>query len=118
MSGWSPAGVVLPAVLADRLGIEGLVEQTVDLGDWAGAANPGRRAMPLVSAMALGADCIDDCEVLRSSQTRVVLGHTVAALSTLGTFFRHCVVRGWPAPVRVRISSSWTWTASLARSWL
>ena len=38
--------------------------------------------------MALGADCIDDCDVLRSGQTRAVLGHRVAAPSTLGTFLR------------------------------
>jgi hypothetical protein len=82
------AGVLLPAVLADRLGIEALVDQMVDLGDRAGAANPGRKVMSLVSAMALGADCIDDCDVLRSGQTRAVLGHGVAAPSTLGTFLR------------------------------
>jgi hypothetical protein len=82
------AGVLLPAVLADRLGIEALVEQTVDLGDRTGAANPGRKVMTLVSAMALGADCIDDCEVVRSGQTRAVLGHGVSAPSTLGTFLR------------------------------
>ena len=44
--------------------------------------------MTLLSAMALGADCIDDCDVLRSGQTRAVLGHGVAAPSTLGTFLR------------------------------
>jgi hypothetical protein len=82
------AGVLLPAVLADRLGIEALVDRTVDLGDRSGAANPGRKVMTLVSAMALGADCIDDCGVLRSGQTRAVLGHDVAAPSTLGTFLR------------------------------
>ena len=82
------AGVMLPAVLAGRLGLETLVDQTVDLGGRAGAANPGRKVMTLVSAMALGADCIDDCDVLRSGQTRVVLGHGVAAPSTLGTFLR------------------------------
>ena len=82
------AGVLLPALLADRLGIEGLVDQTVDLGDREGAANPGRKVMTLVSAMALGADCIDDCDVLRSGQTVAVLGHGVAAPSTLGTFLR------------------------------
>jgi hypothetical protein len=47
------AGVLLPAMLADRLGIEALVDRTVDLGDRAGAAKPGRKAMSLVSAMAL-----------------------------------------------------------------
>ena len=83
------AGVLLPAMLADRLGIEALVDGTVDLGDRGGAAaNPGRKVMSLVSAMALGADCIDDCDVLRSGQTRAVLGHGVSAPSTLGTFLR------------------------------
>jgi hypothetical protein len=82
------AGVLLPAVLAERLGIEALVDRTVDLGDRDGAANPGRKVMSLVSAMCLGADCIDDCDVLRSGQTGAVLGHTVMAPSTLGTFLR------------------------------
>src|SRR5580692_875761 len=82
------AGVLLPAVLADRLGIEALVDRTVDLGDRGGAANPGRKVMSLVSAMCLGADCIDDCDVLRSGQTSAVLGHRVVAPSTLGTFLR------------------------------
>jgi len=82
------AGALLPAVLADRLGIEALVDGAVDLGVREGAANPGRKVMSLVSAMCLGADCIDDCDVLRSGQTRAVLGHTVVAPSTLGTFLR------------------------------
>ena len=106
------AGVMLPAVLAERLGIEALVDRTVDLGDRAGAAKPGRKVMTLVSAMALGADCIDDCDVLRSGQTRAVLGHGVSAPSTLGTFLRAftfghvrqldrvlagCLARAWAA---------------------
>jgi HipA-like protein len=74
--------------LAGRLGIEQLVDDAVDLGDRAGAANPGRKVMSLVSAMALGADCIEDRDVLRSGQTGAVLGHVVAAPSTLGTFLR------------------------------
>lgn len=82
------AGVMLPAVLAQRLGIEGLVEEIVDLGDRDGAANPGRKVMTMISAMALGADCIEDCDVLRSGQTTEVLDHGVAAPSTLGTFLR------------------------------
>jgi hypothetical protein len=82
------AGVLLPAVLADRLGIEAVVNRVVDLGEREGGANPGRKVMTLVSAMCLGADCIDDCDVLRSGQTRAVLGHAVAAPSTLGTFLR------------------------------
>jgi len=82
------AGVLLPALLAQRLGIEALVDETIDLGERAGAANPGRKVMTMLSAMALGADCIEDCDVLRSGQTAAVLGHGVAAPSTLGTFLR------------------------------
>jgi hypothetical protein len=82
------AGIVLAATLAQRLGIETLVDQTVDLGDRPGAANAGAKVMTLVSAMALGADCIDDCDVLRAGRTGQVLGHQVAAPSTLGTFLR------------------------------
>ena len=61
---------------------------TVDLGARAGAANPGRKVMTVLSAMVPGADCVDDYDALRSGQTRVVLGHGVAAPSTLGTFLR------------------------------
>ncbi|MFZ0088397.1 MAG: IS1380 family transposase [Solirubrobacteraceae bacterium] len=82
------AGVMLPAVLAGRLGLEALIDECVALGDRPGAAHPGRKVMSLVSAMVLGADCIDDCDVLRSGQTRAVVGHRVAAPSTLGTFLR------------------------------
>jgi hypothetical protein len=82
------AGVLLPALLAQRLGIEAVVDERVVLGDRPGAANPGRKVMTMLSAMALGADCIEDCDVLRSGQTAAVLGHRVAAPSTLGTFLR------------------------------
>jgi hypothetical protein len=82
------AGVALAATLAGRLGIEALVDEAVDLGDRAGAANPGAKVMTLISAMALGADSIDDCDLLRSARTGAVLGHRVVAPSTLGTFLR------------------------------
>jgi hypothetical protein len=82
------AGIVLVATLAGRLGIEALVDRTVDLGDRPGAANAGAKVMTLVSAMALGADCVDDCDLLRAGRTGQVLGHRVAAPSTLGTFLR------------------------------
>ena len=82
------AGIVLAATLAQRLGIEALVDHAVDLGDGAGAAHAGAKVMTLVSAMALGADCIDDCDLLRAGRTGQVLGHQVAAPSTLGTFLR------------------------------
>src|SRR3954468_5163866 len=73
------AGIVLAATLARRLGIEALVDHGLDLGGRPGAANAGAKVMTLVSAMALGADCIDDCDILRSGRTGEVLGHRVAA---------------------------------------
>jgi hypothetical protein len=60
----------------------------VVLGERVGAGNEGAKVMTLVSAMALGADCIDDCDVLRSGRSAEVLGHRVMAPSTLGTFLR------------------------------
>ena len=44
--------------------------------------------MSLVYAMVLGANCIDDVDILRSGSTRKLLGTRVAAPSTLGTFLR------------------------------
>ncbi len=85
----SDAGIALAATLAARLGIEGLVERFVRLRrDRPGAPNSGRKVMSLIYAMALGADSIDDCDVLRSGRTRRLLGGWVAAPSTLGTFLR------------------------------
>src|SRR6266545_2033486 len=86
----SDAGIALAATLAQRLGIEGLVDRLVLLRPQRpGARNAGRKVMSLIFAMALGADSIDDAEVLRSGRTRRLLGGwVVAAPSTLGTFLR------------------------------
>ena len=85
----SDAGVVLVATLAGRLGIEALAGRLVRLRrDRPGAANVGRKVMALVFAMVLGADSIDDCEVLRAGRTRRLLGGWIPAPSTLGTFLR------------------------------
>jgi Transposase DDE domain group 1 len=82
------AGLLLPATLAERLGIEQVTDQLVDLGDRAGAARPGRKLLTLVHAMIAGGDCIDDVELLRAGATASVLGHQVMAASTVGTFLR------------------------------
>jgi hypothetical protein len=71
-----------------RAGGPPLVYQAVDLGERPGAANPGAKVMTLVSSMALGADCIDDCDLLRAGRTGQVLGHDVLAPSTVRTFPR------------------------------
>jgi len=73
------AGLLLPATLAGRLGIEQLVNETVDLSGRPGGARPGRKVLTLCHAMHLGADSIDDCDVLRSGRTGLVLGHGVLA---------------------------------------
>jgi hypothetical protein len=82
------AGVLVAATLARRLGIEALVNECVDLGRRVGYFRSGRKVMSVVHAMLLGADSIDDCDVLRSGRTARVLGHRVMAPSTVGTFLR------------------------------
>jgi hypothetical protein len=82
------AGIVLAVTLGRRLGIEALVDAAVRLGDRPGASRPGRKVLSLIHAMLLGADCIDDCDVLRAGRTEAVLGHRAMAPSTLGTFLR------------------------------
>jgi hypothetical protein len=82
------AGIVLAVTLGQRLGIEALVDAAVKLGARPGASRPGRKVLSLIHAMVLGADCIDDCDVLRSGRTEAVLGHEAMAPSTLGTFLR------------------------------
>ena len=79
----------LVATLAQRLGIEALAGDLVRLRrDRPGAANAGRKVMALLYAMVLGADSIDDTDVLRAGRTRRLLGGWLPAPSTLGTFLR------------------------------
>ena len=83
------AGIALVATLAERLAIEALAGRLVRLRrDRPGAANVGRKVMALVYAMVLGADSIDDCDVLRAGRPRRLLGGWLPAPSTLGTFLR------------------------------
>jgi hypothetical protein len=82
------AGLLLPATLAQRLGIEQAADQLIDLGERPGAARPGRKLLTLVHSLLAGGDCIDDADLLRCGQTASVLGHRVMAPSTLGTFLR------------------------------
>ena len=82
------AGLIVPATLAQRLGLRELFEAHVDLGDAPGRANVGHKAMTVIHSVLAGGDCIDDCDVLRAGATQAVLGHRVVAPSTIGTFLR------------------------------
>jgi Transposase DDE domain group 1 len=77
------AGLALVAVLSEKLGLEALVAELVDVHPF-----PGRRVATLVHAMVAGANFIDDADILRSGAAAAVLGHKVMAPSTLGTFLR------------------------------
>jgi Transposase DDE domain group 1 len=82
------AGLLLPATVVERLGIEQAADQLIDLGPWPGAAHPGAKVLTLVHGILAGGDCIDDVDVLRCGSTATVLGHRVLAPSTVGTFLR------------------------------
>jgi Transposase DDE domain group 1 len=82
------AGLLLPATLADHLGLRELVETHLDLGAAPGRANVGDKLLTLVMSALAGGDCIDDAAALRAGGTAGVLGFAVKAASTLGTFLR------------------------------
>ena len=82
------AGLVLPATLAQHLGLLELFDDLVDLGDAPGHAHVGSKAMTLIASALAGGDSISDADALRAGSTQAALGHTVPAPSTLGTFAR------------------------------
>ena len=85
------AGLILPATLAQHLGLPQLVQQRLDLGNALGRANPGDKVMTLVASALAGGDCIDDADVLRTGGTASALGCVVKAPSTWG---RCCAASG------------------------
>jgi Transposase DDE domain group 1 len=82
------AGLIVPATLMARLGLEALVNRTVRLVGRTGGARPGRKICSLVATILAGGSHIDHAEMLRSGATRRVLPFRVMAPSTLGTFLR------------------------------
>ena len=82
------AGLLLTATVADRLGLEALIDSTVKLGARVGGARPGRKVLTLTHSMIAGGTHIDHADMLRAGSTGAVLGHRVMAPSTLGTFLR------------------------------
>ncbi len=80
------AGLLLPATLAQHLGLRELVDHHLDLGGAPGRANTGDKMLTLVASALAGGDCIDDTDALRAGGTVGVLGCVVKAPSTLGIF--------------------------------
>jgi hypothetical protein len=82
------AGLIVPATLMVRLGLEALVNQTLRLVGRVGGALPGRKVLTLVAAVLAGGSHIDHANKLRAGATEEVLPFRVMAPSTLGTFLR------------------------------
>ena len=78
------AGLIVPATLMARLGLEALIDRWVRTG----SARPGRKILTLVAAMIAGATHIDHVNMLRAGSTQRVLPFKVMAPSTIGTFLR------------------------------
>jgi len=104
------AGLLLPATLAAHLGLKGLVDRFLDLGRAAGRSNVGDKVLTLVMSALAGGDCIDDAAALRAGGTDRILGFSVKAPSTLGTFlrsFRWGHVRQLDAVSRHLLARAW-----------
>ena len=104
------AGLLLPATLAAHLGLRELVNEHLDLGDRPGRANAGDKLLTLIMSALAGGDCIDDANALRAGGTERVLGFSVKAASTLGTFlrsFRWGHVRQLDAVTRHLLARAW-----------
>ena len=78
------AGLVVPATLMVRLGLETLIDAWVRTG----SSRPGRKILTLVAAMLAGATHIDHVNMLRAGATQRVLPFKVMAPSTIGSFLR------------------------------
>lgn len=83
----SDAGLLLAATLGERLGLPALLSKHVTVPGTAGA-NPARKALTVIHSLLAGGDCIEDVNALRAGSTGAVLGHRIAASSTVGTFLR------------------------------
>ena len=82
------AGLIVPATLMVRLGLEALIDEMVRFVGRVGGALPGRKVLTLVAAILAGASHIEHANKLRAGATGEVLPFRVMAPSTLGTFLR------------------------------
>lgn len=78
------AGLIVPATLMARLGLESLINRWVKTG----SANPGCKLLTVIAAMMAGGTHIDHVNMLRAGATGRVLPFKVMAPSTVGTFLR------------------------------
>jgi hypothetical protein len=105
------AGLIVPATLMVRLGLEALVNQTVRLVGRVGGARPGRKVLTVVTSILAGGTHIDHADRLRAGATHRVLPFRVMAPSTLGTFLRAFTfghVRQLDAVVAETIARAWS----------
>jgi Transposase DDE domain group 1 len=113
------AGLILPATLMVRLGLEELINATVRLVGRVGGARPGRKVLTLVATILAGGSHIDHAERLRAGATQRVLPFKVMAPSTLGTFLRSFTfghVRQLDAVIAETIRRAWSLGAGPAHS--
>ncbi len=82
------AGLIVPATLMVRLGLEAIVNRMLRLQGRVGGSRPGRKVLTLVAAILAGANHIDHADKLRAGATQKILPFKVMAPSTLGTFLR------------------------------
>ena len=105
------AGLIVPATLMVRLGLEALVNQTVRLV-WPGRrTRPGRKVLTLGGGDPGRGDHIDHADRLRAGATGRVLPFRVMAPSTLGTFLRSFTfghVRQLDAVIAETIRRAWS----------
>ena len=62
------AGLLLPATLAQHLGLQQLVDAHLDLGAAPGRANVGDKLLTLIASALADGDCIDDADALRAGR--------------------------------------------------
>lgn len=86
-NGVSDAGLLVAATLGQRLGLPELLRRHVSVPGSLGA-NPDAKCLTVIHSLLAGGDCIDDVDALRAGATGAVLGHRVAAPSTVGSFLR------------------------------
>lgn len=101
------AGLLPAAVLAQRLGVAGLVDQRLTLARH--GANSGAKALTVIGSMLTGGDSIDDTAVLRAGALPDLFDVTRAP-STVGTWlrdFRWHNVRQLDAISRELLARAW-----------